>query len=112
MKLPRLILASLLFAALGAGCTHPARKLDQINLGMAPKDVRQAMGKPYSVRAAKVFENEETTMVWEYWPPFLSLNDQKIHVVFENDKVVQWGMPGDYGTGSISSIREYKESKK
>jgi hypothetical protein len=111
MKPVRLILASALLASLGAGCTHPMRKLENVRLGMEPTAVREAMGKPYAVRAAKVFQNEETTSVWEYWPPFFSLNDNKVHVVFENDKVVQWGIPGDYNTGSYTSIREYKEAK-
>jgi hypothetical protein len=110
MKLTSVLLGAFILAGV-SGCTHPMRKLEKVSLGMNPDSVRKAMGSPYSVRASKVFDNEETTTVWEYWPPFFSLNDQKIHVVFENEKVVQWGIPGDYGTGSYSSIREYKEAK-
>lgn len=112
MKSLHVIMVATLLTGLGSGCRHPMRKLTNVRLGMEPASVKQAMGNPYSVRASKVFDNEETTYVWEYWPPFFSLNDQKVHIVFENDKVVQWGIPGDYNTGSYTSIREYKESKK
>lgn len=93
------------------GCTHPMRKLVRINLGMTAEDVRAEMGEPYSVRSAKLFAGEETTMVWEYWPPLLSQNPSKVHVIFENGRVVQWGQPGDYETGSASKVLEYSENK-
>ena len=93
------------------GCTHPMRKLHDIQLGMTPDEIEDEMGDPYSVRSAKLFDTEETTMVQEYWPPFLHPNTEKVHIVFENQQVVQWGKPGDYGTGSVSTVKEYKEQK-
>ena len=94
-----------------SGCTHPIKKTSKIQLGMTPDQVREEMGEPYAIVASKVFADESTTMVWEYWPPFFSLNDSKVHIVFENDRVVQWGKPGDYGTGAGGGVREYKPKK-
>lgn len=96
---------------LPSGCIHPVKKLYKIQLGMTPDEVEEKLGRPYAVVASKVLADESTTMVWEYWPPFFALNDSKVHVTFENDRVVQWGKPGDYGTGSGVGIREYKPQK-
>ena len=102
---------SVLLLGLAAGCTHPMRKLHRLQLGMSPDEVREQMGDPYSVRSGKIFKDEQTTSCWGYWPPLFTFNDQKIHLIFENDRLVQWGVPGDYGTGSASKITEYKETK-
>lgn len=96
---------------LPSGCIHPVKKLHKLQLGMTPDQVEEKLGAPYAVVASKVLADESTTMVWEYWPPFFALNDSKVHVTFENDRVVQWGKPGDYGTGSGVGIREYKPQK-
>ena len=96
------------------GCTHPMKKTAHLNLGMTAEDVREAMGAPYSVRSAKLLTDEETTMVWEYWPPILAQNTEKVHVYFENGRVVQWGLPGDYKTSASTSkgaLQEYKPEK-
>jgi len=100
-----------LFTGCRTGFVHPMKKTDRIQLGMSPQEVTDEMGRPFSVRSAKVFDNEETTMVWEYWPPFLAGNQSKVHIIFENGQVVQWGLPGDYNTGSAAKIKEYKETK-
>jgi hypothetical protein len=94
------------------GCRHPVRKLKNIQLGMTPDEVEEHMGAPYAPRSSKLFEGEETTLVWEYRPPFVSNNDDRIHIIFENDKVVQWGVAGDYSTGDEINVREYKATKK
>ncbi len=96
---------------LPSGCIHPVKKLYKLQLGMTPDQVKEQLGTPYAVVASKVFADESTTMVWEYWPPFFALNDSKVHVVFENDRVVQWGKPGDYGTSQSGGLREYKPQK-
>jgi len=107
-----LIFTPLILLTIGlTGCVHPAKKLKNLDLGMTKTDVLDQMGKPYSVRAAKVFEDEETTEIWEYWPPFLAINDQKMHVIFENERVVQWGVAGDFTTGTERNVKEYKKKK-
>ena len=105
------LIALLGLACVVAGCSSPTRKTYRLQLGMNPDEVREEMGKPYSVRSAKKFENEETTMIWEYWPAFFATNPAKIHCAFENGELVQWGLPGDYGTGSEKKVTEYKEQK-
>jgi len=105
------IVLMLTIISLSVGCTHPMRKLDRLQLGMSPDEVREQMGKPYAPRSAKVFKDEQTTFIWEYWPPILTFNEQKIHLYFENDRLVQWGVPGDFGTGTGSRVTEYKETK-
>ena len=115
MKRLLLVLPVLLILGFSAmattGCRHPAKKLKDIRLGFTPDEVEDEMGSPYAVRAAKLFEDEETTMIWEYRPPFLANNESIIHVIFENDKVVQWGVAGDYQTGSEKTVKEYKPKK-
>ncbi|MFT5123486.1 MAG: hypothetical protein ACI9TH_001080 [Kiritimatiellia bacterium] len=107
-----LIVLPLIFVFLGvSGCVHPARKLNRLELGMTEEDVLDQMGKPYSVRAAKLFKDEETTEIWEFWPPFMAINDQKIHVIFENERVVQWGVAGDFTTGTERNVKEYNQKK-
>lgn len=105
--LPLLMILELCFT----GCRHPSRKTYRIQLGFTPDQVELEMGRPYAVRSSKVFDGEETTTTWEYRPPFLSNNDQIIHVIFENGKVVQWGVAGDYQTGNEKNVREYKSAK-
>jgi len=94
------------------GCGHPMRKSYALQLGMTPEEVVEDFGKPYAIRSAKVFENEETTMIFEYWPSFFSTNDLVYHLHFENSRLVQWGAAGDYGTGSEDKVTEYKGQKK
>ena len=94
------------------GCGHPMRKSHKLQLGMTPEEVQDGFGKPYAIRSAKVFENEETTMIYEYWPRFFSTNDLIFHLHFENNRLVQWGAAGDYGTCTESKVLEYKEQKK
>ena len=105
------LIAVLGLAFVFAGCSSPSRKTYRLQLGMNPDEVREEMGKPYSVRSAKKFDNEETTMIWEYWPAFFSSNPTKVHCVFENSELVQWGLPGDYNTGSASKVKEYNPGR-
>ncbi len=100
-----------LFTGCRTGFVHPMKKVERLQLGMSPAEVRDEIGRPYSIRSAKLFENEETTMIWEYWPPFLSGNQSKIHVYFENGVMVQWGQPGDFNTARSGGLREYKAQK-
>lgn len=101
-----------LFSGCRTGFVHPSKKTDRIQLGMTPQEVVEELGRPYTIRSAKVFENEETTMVWEYWPPFLSGNQTKVHIFFENGQLVQWGQPGDFGTANFrGNLSEYKPGK-
>ena len=112
MKHLFMMLAGLLVMAGLTGCGHPVKKSHKLFLGMTPEQVQDEFGKPYAIRSAKVFDNEETTMIYEYWPPFFSTNEMILHLHFENSRLVQWGAAGDYNTGSESKVQEYKEQKK
>lgn len=96
------------------GCSSPSKKIVKIELGMSPDEVEDQMGKPSTIRAAKVFEDGQTTEVWEYLPRFLELNPRTFWVYFENRKVVQWGLPGDFAgkSGLNVPVDEYKAFKK
>lgn len=91
------------------GCSTPAKKVKDLSLGMTPEDVLDAIDKPYTVRAAKVYEDGQSTEVWEYRSRFgFDVTDYWLY--FENGRLVQWGQPGDF-TGNKSLIQEYKAYK-
>jgi len=94
------------------GCSSPAKKVKNLSLGMTPDEVRNEMGEPYTIRAAKVFENGQSTEIWEYTPSF-AVNPKTVWIYFENKKVVQWGQPGDFaGKSGVSvPVEEYKPFK-
>ncbi|MFH0953353.1 MAG: hypothetical protein V1873_03385 [Verrucomicrobiota bacterium] len=104
-----------------AGCATPAERVGELRLGDTPDDVLHKMGSPFTIRAAKIYENSETAEVWEYMPPILSWAilldryDKDYWVIFENGKVVQWGEPGDFsGQSSISGdvpVNDYFNKK-
>jgi hypothetical protein len=92
------------------GCSTPAKKVKGLQLGMTPDEVQDSAGTPTTIRAAKIFDDGKATAVWEYQPSFLQLNPQAYWVYFENDKVVQWGQPGDFAgkTGLNVPVEEYR----
>ena len=94
MKLIRLVVVSLCVVGL-AGCGTAAAKVKKLRLGMTPDEVRKQMGEPFTVRAAKVFADGQTTEVWEYISG-ISWTPKDYWIFFENQKVVQWGEPGDF----------------
>lgn len=112
------------FTALLSACYTPSSHVRNLRLGMSYDEVQEAMNKkPFSVRAAKVYEGEEWSDIWEYRPDIFSLAaitekyDRMYLVYFENGRVVQWGEPGDfvYDTTLTASDRmpiiEYKSQK-
>ncbi len=97
------ILAGLMGAViLVAGCQTPTRHISDIRLGMTHDEVLDAMGRPYAVRAAKLFADGNWLEVWEYIPGVFSVAlfadryDKSYWIIFEGGKVVQWGEPGDW----------------
>ena len=94
-----------------AGCATPSQKIKNLNLGMSPEQVTQTIGEPYTIRAAKVYEDGRKTEVWEYTSGF-SVNPKTYWIFFVNNKVVQWGEPGDFAgkSGTSVPVDEYKPS--
>lgn len=93
------------------GCSRPYKRVQDMRLGMTPVEVRDVMGKPHTIRAAKVFQDGQSTEIWEYQPGMFEINPKGFWVHFENARVVQWGEPGDFG-GKATSVEEYKPFKK
>ena len=88
--------------------------VSKLKLGMTPDEVLKQIGKPYTIRAAKVYEDNEWTEVWEYLAPALTWNPKNYWVFFENGKVVQWGEPGDFSgqSGASVPVGEYSNQKR
>ncbi len=95
------------------GCTSTSQKLKSVQLGMTPEEVRQVLGDPYTIRAAKTYDNGEWAEIWEYLPPPFSWNPKTFWIYFESGKLVQWGEPGDFmgQSGSQVPVGEYVEQK-
>ena len=91
------------------GCASPARKIKDVRLGMTPDEVLDVMGKPTTIRAAKVYEDGQTQQIWEYIQRF-ALEPRDFWIFLENDKVVQWGYPGDFAgkSGQKVPVEEYR----
>ena len=104
------ILAGLFMALVLSACASWIVDVSKLQLGMEPEAVRESIGEPFSIRAAKVYEGEEWTEVWEYLPPAFIWAPKTYWVYFENGKVVQWGEPGDF-TGSAANVKEYNPNK-
>lgn len=104
------VLVGLAMAVLLGGCASMNVNVSRLQLGMEPEAVREAIGKPTAIRAAKVYASDEWTEVWEYLPPSFTWTPKTYWIYFENGKVVQWGEPGDF-TGSSGTIREYNPTK-
>jgi len=110
----KLVLLAVMLGGLGLmGCSTPAKNIKRVRLGMTPDEVRDEMGEPYTVRAAKIYENGEWMQTWEYLPPPFTWEPKTFWVYFENGKVVQWGEPGDFAgkAGGMVPVSEYSEQK-
>ena len=117
VKKSRGVLLFLLAVAMGvglSGCMAPRQGVSQLKLGMSADQVVDKMGEPFSIRAAKAYENSETAEVWEYIPSLFALYPKTYWVYFENGKVVQWGEPGDFSgqSGANVPVSEYTNQKK
>ena len=73
--------------------------------------VREAIGKPFTVRASKIYKDQEYAEVWEYLPPAFTWTPKTYWVYFQNGKVVQWGEPGDFSGSTAAAVREYNANK-
>lgn len=106
MKLAGYVMLGIVCMAVG--CAVPASKMKNLQLGMTPDQVRKEAGRPYTVRAAKVYEDGRTVEVWEYLA-HLAIYPKDYWVMFENGKVVQWGEPGDFGILTVEDppVNEY-----
>lgn len=107
-------LSAVLLILLVSGCASMNADVSKLKLGMTPEQVKDTLGTPDTLRAAKLYENEEWTEVWEYLPPLLTLYPKTYWIYFENGKLVQWGEPGDFAgkSGQNVPVEEYINQKK
>ena len=111
MRAARGLLAGMALAFGLSACASWNVEVSKLQLGMEPEAVREAIGKPFTIRAAKVYEGDEWSEVWEYLPPAFTWTPKTYWVYFENGKVVQWGEPGDFSGSSASAVKEYNANK-
>ena len=105
------ILAGLALVLGLGGCASWNIDVSRLQLGMEPEAVQEAIGKPFAIRASKVYEGEEWSEGWEYLPPVFTWTPKTYWVYFENGKVVQWGEPGDFSGAPASAVKEYNPNK-
>ncbi len=105
------ILAGWVIALTMGACASWNVNVAKLQLGMEPEAVREAIGKPFTIRAAKVYDGEEWTEVWEYLPPSFTWTPKTYWVYFENGRVVQWGEPGDFTGRPAPAVIEYNPNK-
>ena len=99
-------------ASVFGGCISRNAKVSRLTLGMSPEEVAETIGRPFAIRAAKVYtETGETSQVWEYLPPVITSNPKTYWLYFENDKLVQWGEPGDFSGSPATAVKEYNPNK-
>ena len=111
MRTARGILAGLMLACFLSACASWNVNVSKLQLGMDPEAVREAIGKPFAIRAAKVYSDDEWSEVWEYLPPSFTWTPKTYWVHFENGLVVQWGEPGDFTGRPVPAVIEYNPNK-
>lgn len=104
-----LLISGVLLGAVGCS-SIPAKKISGVELGMTPSEVKDVMGEPTMVRASKVYDDGQTGTVWEYSPAWFEFNPRGFWITFRNERVVQWGEPGDWAgkSGGSVPVEDYK----
>lgn len=113
MTLKLLCLALAAAASLSlCACISRNVPVSRLELGMGPEQVVDTIGRPFAIRASKVYaDSGETAQVWEYLPPVFTAAPKVYWLYFENDKLVQWGEPGDFSGSPAAAVKEYNPNK-
>lgn len=107
-----LVALSVILLILVQGCGTPSQRVGNLRLGMTPEEVLEEMGRPYAVRAAKLYRDGTFQEVWEYIPSIFSVAlfadryDKMYWIYFDDGRLVQWGEPGDF-TGEEDMVMEH-----
>lgn len=107
-----LVIVSVIGVGWLTGCASPAKNVSKLRLGDTPEIVLDKMGKPNTVRAGKVYEDETTVEVWEYLPGLLTVYPKSYWLFIENGRLVMWGEPGDFAAGTPTMVGEYSSKKR
>ena len=76
--------------------------MSKISLGMAEKKARKTLGEPEDVIGSRYYEGEHVIKVLQYLEAEFSYTGDKdrlkkdYYLYFLDDKLVQWGRPGDW----------------
>lgn len=99
--------------AMVVGCSTPAKRISGMQLGMTPLEVEEVMGQPNTIRAAKVYDDGQVSTIWEYHPHFFEFNPKTFWIVYRNERVVQWGEPGDWAgkSGKSVPVEDYRPTQ-
>ena len=115
----QLVISILLFGIL-AGCwyDYPRSQYRPINMsmiavGMSEDEVRMALGEPADVIGARYYKGDHVVKVLQYMEAEFSYTGdhdrlkKNYYLYFLDDKLVQWGRPGDWAreADSIYEIR-------
>lgn len=85
-----------------AGCsTPPSSKVKNIELGMTQGEVLEQMGEPGTIRAAQIYEDGKVTEIWEYLPAMFTFNPRTFLMIFQDGKLIQWGLEADLTGGGL-----------
>ena len=76
--------------------------MSKISLGMGEKKARKTLGEPAGVIGSRYYEGEHVIKVLQYLEAEFSYTGDKdrlkkdYYLYFLDDKLVQWGCPGDW----------------
>lgn len=75
--------------SVASGCsTSTAQKLNRLNLGMSPAQVRNVLGNNYVAAASMTDANGSRLQLWEY----TDKKTQEVYrVYFKDDELARWG---------------------
>lgn len=95
----------LILGMLISGCAATSSRLNNLSLGMTKQEVIKKIGNPSSTKASEGVEVLEYML---YPCGGLSVcNDEPYWVTLRDNKVVQFGKAGDFGTAMPSDRRQY-----
>jgi len=96
VKITGILLVALMCVLIVAGCSSPAKKIKGIELGMTAGEVLDRMGEPYTIRAAHFYGDGKVAEIWEYLSPAFTFGETRTFlIIFENGKLVRWGLEED-----------------
>ena len=91
------------------GCAYPYGRMnyeplpmENLSLGMSKIQVKEALGRPPSSVIGSRFEGDHLVEVWHYMQAYFNWYGGADHIQYQyylyflDDKLVQWGRPGDW----------------
>jgi hypothetical protein len=74
------------------GCaTSMSHKLNRLQLGMGPGQVKKILGDDYIIKASKTDTNGSTLQMWQYTD---TKTEEHFSLYFKDNQLAQWGTQG------------------